>query len=138
MRTLVLLARFMFSSIPAAVVHYSSPSMVWLLILSFGLIVVSFVISFWRKRLQNAVTRKLSSSWSSATFWFGIVGLLLVVGRVERIQVVGMPFLWVIWGVIFLVYIGFQVRNFRSKHYEVLPRAMQVDPMDKYLPKRKK
>lgn len=88
--------------------------------------------------MQNSVTRKLSASWSSVAFWMGIVGLVLVVARVERIQIVAMPFLWVVWGAILLLYVVIQWRIFVMKHYQVLPRSAEVDPNDRYLPKKKK
>lgn len=101
------------------------------------LIIASFVISFWRRK-QSSMTRKLSASWSSVAFWFGIAGLVLVVARVEDIQFIAMRFLWIVWGVLLLTYVFFQVRRWRLKHFEVLPTTQTHDPRDPYLPKAKK
>lgn len=119
-------------------VTYGSPEMLALLGLCAGLVVLSFVIKFWRSRLQNASTKKLSRSWSSLCLWFGVVGLVLVVARVEKIQFVAMRFLWVIWvgALLFALYVQFRI--FRMKHYEVLPRVGKTDPRDQYLPGKKR
>ncbi len=138
MRSLILIARFLFSPNPAEIAHYSDVSMMALIGLCLVCIAGSFAISFWRKKISNSVTRKLSGSWSSVAFWMGIVGLVLVVARVERIQIIAMPFLWVVWGAIALLYIIIQWRIFVMKHYAVLPRNVEVDPMERYLPKKKK
>jgi hypothetical protein len=102
------------------------------------LILASIVIRYWRRGLTNPITKKLSRSWSSAALWFGIVGIVLVVSRVESIQFLAMRFMWVLWGLAFLVYLFFQWRLFRSRHYEILPKMKVEDPRDKYLPKSKK
>jgi len=125
--------RFLFTVNPKGV-GYGSPSMVWLFVLCGALILASFIILFWRRRLENPVTRKLSRSWSSACFWFGMIGLLLVVCRVEQIQFLSMRFLWVLWVLCFALYAFFQVRQYRARHYKILPRVKHVDPRDRYLP----
>ena len=118
--------------------EYTSMSMLIVAGVCAALIIVSFVIRFWRKGLTNPVTRKLSKSWSSVSFWFGVSGLLLVVCRVERIQFLAMRFLWVIWALLLIIYVILQIRLFRMRHYEVIPMAKVEDPRDKYLPKKKK
>lgn len=117
---------------------YTSVQIVIAFCVSGALIVLSFLIRFWRSRLTNAVTKKLSRSWSSASLWFGIVGLVLVVSRVEKIQFIAMRFLWVIWAILLLLAVVLQYRIFRMRHYEVMPRAGKVDPRDHYLPGKKK
>ena len=110
-----------------------------LLIIVCGLLVVaSFAIKYWRKRQQNAVTRKLSRSWSVSTFWFGIIGLILILARLESISYVSMRLWWGVWAISFIFYIYIQVRLFRSRHYEVMPKERSKDPRDMYLPQRKK
>ena len=54
---------------------YGSTQIVAILILCVGLIALSFGIKYWRTRLQNAITKKLSRAWSSVSFWFGVIGL---------------------------------------------------------------
>ncbi len=117
---------------------YSSTSMMMLLALSFVLIAVSFGIKYWRASLENPITRKLSRSWSMTSFWFGIVGLVLVVARVEQIQFLAMRFVWVLWALALIAYTLFQFRLFRARHYEVLPSVRFNDPRDRYIPQRKK
>jgi hypothetical protein len=128
----------MFSPNPTAVAHYTDSWVVALMVLCLALIVGSFFITRWRKTVLSGVMRKLSASWSSMAFWMGIVGLVLVVARVEKIQIIAMPFLWVVWGAVILLYVIIQWRLFSMKHYEVMPRNVAVDPRDQYLPKRKK
>ena len=104
-----------------------------------ALVAVSFLIRYWRAKIATgAVTKKLSRSWSSAAFWFGVVGLVLLVSRVEKIQFVAMRFLWVFWGLAAVLYVFLQWRIFASRHYEVLPTVRREDPRAKYLPKAKK
>ena len=117
--------------------HYTSTSMISLLALCGALMLLSFILRFWRRGISNPVTRKLSRSWSSASFWFGIAGAILVVSRVEGIQFLAMRFLWGVWLVAALAYLFFQIRQFRARHYEVLPVEVVLDPRDKYLPKKK-
>ncbi|TSC57431.1 MAG: hypothetical protein Greene041619_1163 [Candidatus Peregrinibacteria bacterium Greene0416_19] len=117
---------------------YAKPTMTALLILCGLLVAGSFAIRAWRGRLTNPVSKKLSRSWSSATFWFGVTGIVMVVSRVEGIQFLAMRFLWVLWFAALLLYAVLQIRLFRTRFYEVLPQAEAVDPREKYLPKRKK
>lgn len=117
---------------------YVSPTMGTLLLLSLGLVVASFFIRMWRSKLRNAVTKKLSRLWSDAALWFGIIGVILVVSRVEGIQYFAMRFWWGVWVVALLAVVVLQLRLFRTRHYEVLPTAKIVDPREKYLPGKKK
>ncbi len=103
-----------------------------------ALIVISFLIRFWRGRLTNAVTKNLSRTWSATVFWFGIVGLILTVSRVETIQFVSMRALWALWVLLLAVIIFFQFIQFRRRHYTVIERAQVVDERDRYLPRKKK
>ena len=117
---------------------YSDTGILGLLALCASMIALSSAIKFWRSRLQNASTKKLSRSWSSIGFWFGLVGLVLVVCRVEKIQFLAMRFGWVIWALALLFAIFVQFRLFRMRHYEVMPRVKKGDPRDQYLPGRKR
>lgn len=120
-------------------VTYTSPEVLAALALCVGLIVAAFAIRVWRSRMGNAVTKKLSRSWSPIGFWFGCIGLVMTVARVEKIQFLAMRFLWVLWiaGLLFALFV--QYRLFRMRHYEVLPRATApTDPRARYLPGRRK
>lgn len=118
--------------------YYSSPKSLALLIFCVLLMVAAAGISIWRRRLSNAVTKKLTRSWSAASFWFGFSGLLLVIARVEQIQFLAMRILWVIWIAIAVFYIFLQWKFFRMRHYEVLPKEVSHDPRAKYLPKKRR
>lgn len=117
---------------------YGSPKVVAILALCALLIVVGFVVSRWRKKLANAVTKRLSASWPTALYWFGFTGLFMTVCRVEGISFLSMRAFWGVWLVILGVYAGIQVRLFRSRHYEILPREKTEDPRERYLPGKKK
>jgi len=117
---------------------YEDPKIQAALLLCLVLIVLSFVIKYWRKKQANPITRKLSKSWSSAVLWFGVIGLVLTVARAEDISYVSMRFLWVVLGLIMILFVFLQYKLFRSRHYEKLPSAVQEDPRDKYLPKKKR
>ncbi len=117
---------------------YSSPSQVVLLAVSVFLVAASFGIRAWRTRQQNPITKKLSKSWASAALWFGLLGAVLVVSRVEGIQFLAMRFTWVLWFTGILAYAYLQLRLYRAKHYEVLPSVQVQDPRDRYLPTKKK
>ena len=118
---------------------YGSTQILLLLALCGGLILLSFLIRIWRTRQTNAVTKRLSRSWSSVALWFGISGLVLTVSRVEKIQFIAMRFLWVIWAAVLILAVVLQYRMFRMRHYEVMPRkAAKDDPGAKYLPGKKK
>ncbi len=118
-------------------IGYDSPKLIALLSISVAFIVLSFVIRLWRKRVQNPQTKKLSRSWSTATIWFGVIGLILAVSRAEDISYVSMRLWWVVWGVSLALYLLFQVKIFRARHYEVLPQRRSEDAREKYLPKKK-
>ena len=115
---------------------YGSTSVIVALALCGGLIALSIIIKFWRRGLRNAVTKKLSRAWSAICFWYGIVGLILAVSRVEKIQFVAMRFFWILWAISLLLLAFLQFRLFCARHYEVLPRAKSADPRDRYLPGR--
>ncbi|HVW66776.1 MAG TPA: hypothetical protein VHA78_03520 [Candidatus Peribacteraceae bacterium] len=117
---------------------YGSPKAMALLIFCVLLVALAVVISFWRRRLKNQVTKKLSRSWGSASFWFGFTGLILVIARVEQIQYIAMRVWWVAWVAAAILYVWFQIRLFRARHYEVIPTQTVADPRSKYLPKQKK
>lgn len=85
------------------------------------------------------MTKKLSTSWASAALWFGISGVVFVASRVEHILFLAMRFMWVLWGAFLGLFLFFQLRRFRQKHYEVLPKMKTAaDPREKYLPTKKK
>lgn len=117
---------------------YNSPKVVILLLLCAVLIVGSFAVKRWRSKQANAITRKLSRSWANACLWFGLTGFFLAVCRVEGISYLSMRFWWFVLGASAAFYIGFQIKIFRMRHYEVLPKEKQEeDPRAKYLPKKK-
>lgn len=117
--------------------HYGDPNAMIAIGVSVGLIALSFLISFVRRRLGNPVTVKLSRSWSSAAVWFGVLGLVMVVSRVESILFLGMRALWVAWALALAAYVAFQVSRFRSRHYTVVRTEHALDPRDQYLPRKK-
>ncbi|HCI03624.1 MAG: hypothetical protein QF755_01050 [Candidatus Peribacteraceae bacterium] len=120
------------------VIPYGSPKLTALIVMSFGLIVVSFTLRMWRKKLDNQITKKLSRSWSGACLWFGIVALVLTVARAEQISYLSMRLWWVVWLIGWVVYVFFQIKMFKLKYYKKLPSETVNDPRKKYLPKRKK
>lgn len=117
---------------------YQSPKVIVLFIVCACLIGAWIILKQWRKRLTNQVTKKLSRSWSTAALSFGVVGLFLVVSRVEQISFLSMRFLWVLWLLSFLLYLAFQIRQFRARHYQKIDSPKVEDPREKYLPKQKK
>lgn len=119
-------------------VSYTNPKAMGLMVICSILVAVSFGLRLWRARMKNTVTKKLSASWPGAALWFGLTGLLLVISRVEGIQFLAMRFLWFVWGLTALLYIGFQIWKFRARHYEVLPIERSDDPLQKYLPTKRK
>lgn len=129
---------YLFWPNPPGETGYGSPKALALLILCGLLVAASFCIAAWRKRQTNPMTKKLSRSWSSAAMWFGCIGLFLVVCRVEHIQYLAMRFLWVVWLFSLLLYVGIQVKLYRTRHYEVISEEQADDPRDKYLPKKKR
>lgn len=118
--------------------HYGSSSMQTLLVACALLIALSFTMRFWRRSMRNPVLKKLSRSWPTAAFWFGVTGLVFVVARVEGVGFLAMRLWWVVWGVSLTFFIGVQVRLFRMRYYEKLPAQPSADPRHRYLPRRKK
>jgi|SRR3989338_8978233 len=113
---------------------YTSPKALALIAICALMVLGSFTVRYWRNRLQNPVTKRLSRSWASAAFWFGIIGLFFIVCRVEEIQFLAMRLWWLLWLAALLVYVVLQVRIFRARHYQVLPQERTNDPRRKYLP----
>ncbi|MFH1444626.1 MAG: hypothetical protein ABIG34_04555 [Candidatus Peregrinibacteria bacterium] len=118
--------------------YYSSSSMQVLLMMSALLIVLSFTLRFWRRSMSNPVMKKLSRSWPSAALWFGVIGIVFVVSRIEGIGFLAMRLWWVVWGIVLALFIGVQMRLFRMRYYEKLPKEVSDDPRDRYLPRKKK
>jgi hypothetical protein len=102
-----------------------------------ALIVVFFIITFWRRSLKNPITKRLSRSWANTALWFGIVGIVLTASRVEMIQFLAMRAVWVVWVIALVLYVFFQFIQFRRKHYTVMDRVRVVDEREKYLPGKK-
>lgn len=98
----------------------------------------SLALRVLRARSRSGSFRRLTQSWSRAALWFGIVGLLLVVARVEEIQYLAMRFWWVVFGGSFGLYGALQCRRARLLWYEVIPSATSQDVREKYLPHRKR
>lgn len=117
---------------------YSNPKVIALLIFCALLIAASFVVALWRRKTVNPVTRKLSRSWPSALRWFGFLGALLVICRVEQIQFLSMRFLWLLWSLAALLFLVIQARLFRLQHYTVVRKEKVGDPRLEYLPKPRK
>ncbi|MEK7590737.1 MAG: hypothetical protein AAB489_00830 [Patescibacteria group bacterium] len=116
---------------------YGSPKAILLLGICATFVVLSLLVRFWRGRLGNPVTKRLSNSWSTALLSFGVTGIVLTVARVEGIQFVAMRFLWALWAAALALYLVYQIRNFRHRHYTVLPMVTVDDPRGKYLPAKK-
>ena len=117
--------------------HYGDYKIQVLLGVCVSLVIGSFLIGYWRRSLKNPITRKLSSSWASTAFWFGIIGCVLVISRVEMIQFLAMRVLWAVWFFLLLIFVLFQFVQFRRRHYTVMERVQVTDERDKYLPRKK-
>ena len=118
---------------------YESPKSLALLALCILLVFASVGLRLWRRNLKNPVTRKLSRSWPSAAMWFGVLGILFVVSRVETVGYLSMRFLWVLWIVAFIMYLWIQWKLFRMRHYTLAQKEpLPQDPRDTYLPKKKR
>ena len=65
-------------------------------------------------------------------------GLLFLIARTENISYVSMRFWWVVWLLCALLFIVFQVRQYGSKYYKVLPKKKVKNKNARYLPKQKK
>jgi amino acid transporter len=117
---------------------YDNPKIQAILVVCFALIVASFVLKRWRRKISNPVTKKLSRSWPTACIWFGIIGLVLAISRADDISYMSMRFWWVVWIVCLALYLYIQVRVFKAKHYEKIPTENTEDPRKKYLPKKKR
>lgn len=117
---------------------FSNPKVVLVLLTCLGFVVLSFVLRFLRRRSHDAMFKKLSRTWPSAMLWFGIVGAVLLVSRVTEIQYVAMRIWWFVWAAALLFFIFVQYKQYRTRHYEILPRGPKVDPRDPYLPGRRK
>ncbi len=126
--------RYFFAVNPGGVTY---GTMTGLIILCGVLFVSSFAIRIWRRRTSNPVTKKLSRSWSSAAFWFAIIGFIFIVCRVEGIQFLAMRFFWLLWSIGAALYLFFQARQFRNRHYQILPKERTHDPRDRYLPRKR-
>lgn len=117
---------------------YTSTNVSIILGISALFVIASIVSRVWRKKQQNSVMRKLTKSWPSSFLWFGIVGAVLAVSRVEGIQFVSMRVWTLVWAACFLLFALFQTMKFRRRYYEVIPQVKTEDPKDRYLPKKKK
>ena len=107
------------------------------MMLGYGLLllVASVILSRWRHTVRNPRTKLLSRSWASAALWFGVVALVLALSRIEYIQFFAMRFLWVVYALALVLYVVFQVINFRRRHYTVMQTPKVIDEREKYLPR---
>ncbi len=118
---------------------YMDPKVLVILSVCCILVIGSFAVRYWRKTLSNPITKKLSRSYGTAMLWLGIVGLFLIICRVEGISYLSMRLWWGVWIFVAAAYTAIQIKIFRTKHYEILPReTVREDPNEKYLPKKKK
>ena len=117
---------------------YGNTKVMMILVFCVLLILAAVAVKMWRGKQPDQMLRRLSRSWSSALLWFGVVGLVLTVARVEGIQYIAMRFWWVIWALAAAFFLYIQVRTFRMRYYQVLPTHVAHDPRDKYLPRKKR
>ncbi len=117
--------------------NYSDPKVIAMLITCGVIVVGSFAVGLWRGKMQNPRTRSLSKSWPAAMLWFGIVGIVLIVCRVELIQFMAMRALWFLWLGLLILYVVIQLLVFRRRHYTVVAKTEVIDARDKYLPRKK-
>jgi hypothetical protein len=118
--------------------YYVSPKIQVLLVVCVLLILLSFAVRLWRRNMPNPVMKRLSRSWPTAAFWFGVSGLVFLISRVEGVGFLAMRFWWVAWGAIIALYLGVQIRMFKMRYYEPLPREKGDDTLARYLPKKKR
>ncbi|MBP9773936.1 MAG: hypothetical protein KBD00_04915 [Candidatus Peribacteraceae bacterium] len=118
--------------------QYSDPKVIALLTVCGLFVVVSIALRFWRKKLSNPITKKLSSSWPTAAMTFGIIGLILIISRVEDIQFIEMRFMWVLWALALAIYVVFQWFSFMRRHYTVVQKQKVIDVRDRYMPTKKR
>jgi hypothetical protein len=114
--------------------HYSDPKVLILFAACGVLILFSFVLGFIRKKVTNPVTKKLTRQWPRFLRWMGLIGVALVVARVEDIQFFAMRALWGLWVLVFVLFTLFQAWHFRKKHYTVVKKVKVVDARNEYLP----
>jgi len=119
-------------------VSYDSPKVLLLLAVCAAMVIGSFFLRMWLRKNATPMLKKLGKTWPGAMFWFGIVGIVLTVARVEQIQFVAMRFLWILWALGLVAFAVIQWKLFKSRYYEVVPHAKVNDPREKYLPKARK
>ena len=112
---------------------YLSPKVLILFSVLAVFFLASFALSHWRKH-QNSITRKLTKSWPGALRIFAIVGVVLVVCRVEDIQFFAMRILWVFWLLALTAFVLLQAWLWKKMHYTIVQRITVDDPRAKYLP----
>lgn len=118
---------------------YSDPKVALLIALCVALVAGSFALKIWRKNVVNPVTRRLTKSYPAALLTFGLVGLFLLVCRVEGISYLSMRLWWGVWLVCVGVFAFIQFKLFKARHYEIIPQGpTPKDPKQKYLPRKKK
>ncbi len=117
--------------------QYADPKVAIALAGCGALILLSFIIKYWRGQLQSSITRSLTSSWSTVLFWFGLLGVIFIICRVEMIQFMAMRLLWLLWALSLGLYALYQLLRFRRRHYVLLDRVKVLDERDKYLPRKK-
>lgn len=116
---------------------YTNPKVLLLFAACLLLFLGSFAVSSWRKKHPNGITRKLAKSWSPAMRWLAVIGIILIVSRVEDIQFVAMRFLWALWALGAFLFALLQVWLWKKKHYTIVPTDRSEDPREKYLPRKK-
>ncbi len=118
--------------------HYGDTRVLTFIIIAVLLVIASFVIGRIRSSRTNPITRSLMTSWPSASFWFGVSALVLIVSRVETIQFLSMRLLWIVWVLFLFLFVLFQFLQFRRRHYTVVGRTQIIDEREKYLPRKKR
>lgn len=113
---------------------YTSPKVLILFSVLALFFLASFILSHWRRKHPNSVTRKLTKSWPGALRTFTIIGATLIVSRVEDIQFFAMRILWVFWGIALIAFILLQAWLWKKMHYTIVQKVTVDDPRAKYLP----
>lgn len=118
---------------------YGEQNVTILLALTIAMVVLSFIVRYWRRHIKNPMTRTLSRSWPTALLWFGLTGVVMVISRTEQIQFLSMRALWALWMLLLVVFAFYQFLQFQRRHYTVVRgQPGPADERSKYLPRKKR
>lgn len=127
--------QFYFTSRPSADFKYTTLTVIIIALL----FAAGFGISYYRKkRLKDAIAKKLIKKVPGRLFTFGSILLLLLLVREVAVPILAMRIWWFILGIVFIWWLVKVFTNYKKEYNRRLHQKQRHTKSTRFIPKQKK